>query len=509
MSKLIPCRTSLAIFALLLSAAGFGCSQRNMLNLKQLNIGPNKQSPPISRIVCLWKAAQGRDMKGQPARGVAGQILFFTAGSDRPVKFEGNGELLVYLFDDQGTPDEQTKPIHRFRFSSEAWNLHLHNGSLGPSYHVFIPYTRNVVHQVEVAVNVRLIPENGPSASSDMISVTLPGPIREKDRKPLAEVVSGNRNGEKTTVTTFNDRFFHGSNAVTKRNHTPENPQPTPQSPQPTPQSPRAAPRGTTGIRQTAFTAPGEQTPPDATGGTTPESRLNQLKQQAFGDDSLQRAAHQSRPKTRRPQTNGDINPQPSADAPPGRSFRLHVSPGDSQRPQQTSQGPQQSRSGLRRARTTESQNRHPLRDDSPASSNHSPAPDISQHDPPPSKTAVPVSRQHHRHPLAIDEHPLLAQQRKTSATGSGALNGNTTQRISGGEDRDGLPVPDSNNERSGGRSQSLSAPLPQRNEETDVIPLQNDDAPGNRTRRLLNSPTARELLQNGDDGGIGAWNHP
>jgi len=200
-----------------------GCSGRNALDVGKL-VTPERpaQPGPVSRIVPVWKPAQGRDMNGSPARGVAGQIFFFTPGNDSPIPVDGT--VVIYVFDNQGTPEEQKKPIHRFRFEPDAWNMHRHKGRFGTTYHVFIPYTRKVVHQVEASFNVRFFPRKSSRrpVSSEMVAVTLPGPLRKEDREPEMQIVS-RPNSKTTNVTTYNERFA-AKNAFTpgKRNSRPK-----------------------------------------------------------------------------------------------------------------------------------------------------------------------------------------------------------------------------------------------------------------------------------------------
>jgi hypothetical protein len=94
----------------------------------------------------------------------------------------------IYLFDNHGTPAEQTKPIHQFDFTAATWQAHLRDGNLGPSYHVFVPYVRGGHEQVECSLQVRFTPKDGPVVYSDMTSVVLPGTTEpaEPPGTPLA-----------------------------------------------------------------------------------------------------------------------------------------------------------------------------------------------------------------------------------------------------------------------------------------------------------------------------------
>lgn len=210
----------LCAIALLAAAALAGCSGRNGITASNFLPG-KKNMRPIARIECIWQAAEGRNPKGLPCRGLAGRVLFFPAGSERPAKVEGKGRVVVYCFDDQGSRNEQAKPIHKFQFALDAWNLHYRESALGPSYDVFIPYMRDVNHRVNMTAHVRLVPEKGPLATSKMLTVTLPGPKQKFNNEALVHHVTPKRNNAKTRVSTVSQdspRYATNNFDLGKRN---------------------------------------------------------------------------------------------------------------------------------------------------------------------------------------------------------------------------------------------------------------------------------------------------
>lgn len=152
---------------LLLTAAG--CATLNLKNIDFRSRKATARNPAI-KVVCLWEPAEGRDPKGVPCQGFAGQILFLNSSS-LPVSVEG--DIKIYLFDDHGTVAEQVKPLHEFNFDSEAWGQHYGYGTLGPAYNVFIPYMRRGVNDATCALRLRLTPETGPALFSEMTSIKL------------------------------------------------------------------------------------------------------------------------------------------------------------------------------------------------------------------------------------------------------------------------------------------------------------------------------------------------
>jgi hypothetical protein len=121
----------------------------------------------------MWQPAEGTGVDDKPSRGLAGQIFFFTQSSVTPVEVEG--DVRIFLFDDQGTEEQQGTALHEFDFVKGSWKAQLVGTQFGPAYQIFVPYSRKGHHQAELAVRVRLTPVNGPVIFSDMSTINLPG----------------------------------------------------------------------------------------------------------------------------------------------------------------------------------------------------------------------------------------------------------------------------------------------------------------------------------------------
>jgi len=160
-----------------------GCASTNFINWKKNTVLTASLKNPAVDIVCVWQAAEGTGLDGVPTRGFAGQVMFFTRHDASPAAI--NGDVRVYVFDDQGTADEQSKPVHQFDFEGEAWNAHLRMTNLGPSYQLFIPYTREGHHLANCSLRVRFKPAEGPVVYSQTATVTLPGSAKQENA-PIA-----------------------------------------------------------------------------------------------------------------------------------------------------------------------------------------------------------------------------------------------------------------------------------------------------------------------------------
>jgi len=125
-------------------------------------------------------------LNNEPSRGFAGQLYFFPRDGEEPIQVDG--DVRIYVFDDQGSKKEQVRPLHQFDFSPEAWNTYLYNSQFGPCYQLFIPYTREGHKQAECVVRLRYKPKSGgPTVYTKLVDVKLPGVTDGQDTKPLVE----------------------------------------------------------------------------------------------------------------------------------------------------------------------------------------------------------------------------------------------------------------------------------------------------------------------------------
>jgi hypothetical protein len=160
-----------------------GCATLNLPWDKEKFSKATAQNPVV-QIVCLWEQAEGRDPEGVPCRGFAGQILFLSNRHATPV--EVDGDVRIYLFDNVGTTEEQSKPLRQFDFTTEAWELHLSKSAVGPSYSVFVPYVRRGQFNPQCSLRVRLTPKVGPTIFSPLSTI----PLRNSGNAPEATAVS-------------------------------------------------------------------------------------------------------------------------------------------------------------------------------------------------------------------------------------------------------------------------------------------------------------------------------
>jgi hypothetical protein len=136
-------------------------------------IGRPKVEKNVVRIVTLWEAAQGRDPSDKPARGFAGQILFFGPNGETGARV--HGRVVIYEYDNYESDSiDEPEPLHSFTFEPDAWDVHRTEGTLGHSYSCFIPYMNRHRDQVHCGLRVEFIGEDGRRVSSEIVEVMLP-----------------------------------------------------------------------------------------------------------------------------------------------------------------------------------------------------------------------------------------------------------------------------------------------------------------------------------------------
>jgi len=170
----------LAVACVALSGLLTGCTTTGLLSHASPAKKFVKATPqnPAVKCLCVWQTAEGYDPQGKPCRGVAGQVFFFNRDSDLPVIVDGN--VRVFVFDDQGADADQSKPLSQLDIDRQAWNGQLTTTQFGPAYRLFVPYVRPGRHHAQVGLRLRMTPDSGPTVFSDMTTIDLSGSKPEK-----------------------------------------------------------------------------------------------------------------------------------------------------------------------------------------------------------------------------------------------------------------------------------------------------------------------------------------
>ena len=178
-------------------AAISGCSSTFVKTSTSIMKSPmtaftNARRPkPVSRILCLWEAAEGQGLDEKPSRGFAGQIMFFSPGEPSPVKVNGIVRIYEYVDFDDSLSEHQ--PIHEFIFDDGGWNAHRTESTLGETYNVFLPYVLKDGRHNVCALRVEFESEDGRKVSSPYTEVTLASKTTRKATQALARDIVTNK----------------------------------------------------------------------------------------------------------------------------------------------------------------------------------------------------------------------------------------------------------------------------------------------------------------------------
>ena len=136
-------------------------------------VGRPRVEKSVVRIVSLWEAAKGKDPDDKPARGFAGQILFFGPRGETGARV--HGKVVIYEYDNYDVDSgEEPTPLHSFTFEPDAWDIHRTEGTLGHSYSCFIPYMQKHRDQAKCGLKVEFTGNDGRRVTSEIVDVLLP-----------------------------------------------------------------------------------------------------------------------------------------------------------------------------------------------------------------------------------------------------------------------------------------------------------------------------------------------
>ena len=166
--------------------ASAGCAMPELFKFTKEDFPKAGPRNPVIRILGLWEPAEGMAMN-KSSRGFSAQILFFSHKSDLAAQVDG--DVRIYVFDDQGTQEEQAVPFQECNYTAEAWNSHMGVGPLGATYGVFVPYTRTGNHEAKCSLRIRYTPKGGQPFYSGMVNVVLPGSKRPRNKAAANEEV--------------------------------------------------------------------------------------------------------------------------------------------------------------------------------------------------------------------------------------------------------------------------------------------------------------------------------
>lgn len=152
---------------------GGGCSALKVPFMD--SIIPAKEEPVAApqSLAVVWSNAV-LETQGQPAtRGFGGLVTFHGADQKRPIRVEG--QLTVYAYEETSRRSGGAAPDRKYVFTPEQFAKHYGNGSLGPSYSIWIPWDKIGGERRDISLVTRFDAVDGGVVMSKPTRVVLPG----------------------------------------------------------------------------------------------------------------------------------------------------------------------------------------------------------------------------------------------------------------------------------------------------------------------------------------------
>ncbi len=166
-----------------------GCSHFDMSRRIPWKADTSDHPRQANKIMATWTDAVSHNPSRTPQRGFGGRVMFFEVDNDKPVKVEG--DLVVYVFDEEGRKPTNRKPDRKYVFPAETLEHHYSESKIGHSYSVWLPWDDVGGPQKEVSLIVRLESKEGAPVVSQQSKIVLRG---TKSPSPDLYAASTNQN---------------------------------------------------------------------------------------------------------------------------------------------------------------------------------------------------------------------------------------------------------------------------------------------------------------------------
>ena len=111
---------------------------------------PKKSAPVTQTILTMWTFSSEEEPDGSKTPGFVGKVLFFAAGSDKPISASGQIEIQVY--EQQG---EQWQLRRKFLSEPDVWKRNERQTALGTVYDVFVPHDTTLNQRYSLVLKYR------------------------------------------------------------------------------------------------------------------------------------------------------------------------------------------------------------------------------------------------------------------------------------------------------------------------------------------------------------------
>jgi hypothetical protein len=95
----------------------------------------SEKSAPVQRILTMWTFSSQEEPDGSTTPGFVGKVLFFAAGSDKPIS--ATGQIEIHVYEQQG---DEWRLRRKFVSEPDVWKHNERQTALGTVYDVFVPH---------------------------------------------------------------------------------------------------------------------------------------------------------------------------------------------------------------------------------------------------------------------------------------------------------------------------------------------------------------------------------
>jgi hypothetical protein len=142
---------------------------------RAVGLKSDKPLPPAipTRVVSTWAETVLQQTGKTPQRGFGGRFLFFKAGSEDPIRVDG--QLVVYAWDETDREKHDTHPTRKYVFPREEFARHESESQLGSSYSIWLPWDEVGGKMKQISLIAKFEPHEGTYVMGEQTKHLLPG----------------------------------------------------------------------------------------------------------------------------------------------------------------------------------------------------------------------------------------------------------------------------------------------------------------------------------------------
>ena len=144
-------------------------------------------------VAVVWTTAVMEKEASRPTRGFGGMVTFYGEDKKKPVRVDG--QLTVYAYENLSHEHDDSTPDRKYIFKPEQLKKHYGEGTVGPSYSIWIPWDEAGGPRQEIGLIVRFDSIEGKTVMGKPTHNVLAGAKIAKKRKSSAKSDGAKSNG--------------------------------------------------------------------------------------------------------------------------------------------------------------------------------------------------------------------------------------------------------------------------------------------------------------------------